>query len=103
MNHSEKKLVEIKEKLQHIYNTLPNQMILDGTRMHIKNAINSISLVENKRNKRQENFTQNQNMLMFTSYDNAKTALNILDKMLDQEKQNLEQASKTTTTELLNG
>jgi CheY-specific phosphatase CheX len=40
---------------------------------------------------------------MFTSYDNAKTALNILDKMLDQEKQNLEQASKSTTTELLNG
>lgn len=101
MKRNEKILSEIKLKIQQIINIIPDQFALNSVKTHLRNAIGSIETVEKKRQKREE--VQKQNLVGFTSYETAKAALDILDQMLEAEKQNLKQAEKTTETTLLNG
>lgn len=101
MKRNEKILSDIKLKIQQIINIIPDQFAMNATKTHLRNAINSIETVEIKRKKREE--TQTQTSPSFVSYDTAKAALDILDQMLETEKQNLKQAEKPPENTLLNG
>lgn len=103
MNRNEKILSEIKLKLSQLYANLPQQFALENTKYHLKKALDSIDLVENKRKKRLE--TQQSvvpTMIGFTSLENAKAALKVLDNMLETERKNMNDAIPQELN-LLNG
>jgi len=103
MNRNEKILTEIKSKLSQLYANLPQQFALETTKYHIKKALESIDIVETKRQKRMQ--VQQQpvgNMVAFNSIESAKAALKILDGMIQNEKANVEKA-QSIESKLLNG
>lgn len=103
MNRNEKVLSEIKIKLSHLVASLPQQFALENTKYHLKKALESIDLVENKRKKRLENQQSVvPAMVAFTSLENAKAALKVLDNMLETERKNMDNAIPQEVN-LLNG
>lgn len=103
MKRNDKALLETKQKIQQIINTMPDQFSLSTAKSYLRNAILAIENVEVKRKKREEINQQQQQMIAFTSYESAKNALDILDNMLEAEKKNLEKAETPQNNELLNG
>lgn len=88
MNTNEKKINELKIQLDKIYRQFPEQFATSNAKMHLKKCIMEIEKTQDKRNKRKINEIQNQKITQLTSYENAKAALDILDRMMeDQQKQ----------------
>lgn len=108
MNTNEKKLDNIKKTLLELYSQLPDQFALENVKTNLKKTITSINEVQTKRQKRQVQQYQNeiQNKMQFSSLESAQKALQVLDKMLEDEQKKLDtpkQEPQQTTDGLLNG
>lgn len=109
MNTNEKKLENIKKTLVELYSQLPDQFALQDVKTYFKKTINSINEAQSKRNRRDAQQQQNatQNVMQFSSLESAQKALEILDKMLEEEQKNIDKTQKqqqqSNPDSLLNG
>lgn len=105
MNHNEKMLAEVKVKLSNLINALPNQFALENTKYHLVKALDSIKMVENKREKRKvQQSEQARTQIGFASLADAEAAIKILDDMMATEQKVLNNAQQQQeASKLLNG
>jgi Cft2 family RNA processing exonuclease len=92
MNHSESQLERVKQNVQTAINLLPDQFALQEVKTNLRKTLMSINEVEEKRIKRKQNDTANERFVGFTSMEDAKKALDILDKMMKEEEKILQNA-----------
>jgi len=105
MNHNEKLLSEVKTKLVQLINTLPKQFALENTKYHLVKALDSIKIIENKREKRKvQQAEQATSQIGFASLADAQAAIKILDGMMANEQKVLDDAQQQQeASKLLNG
>lgn len=109
MNTNEKKLDNIKRTLLELYNQLPDQFALQNVKTSFQKTIHAITEVQTKRHKRQIQQNQNsmQDKMQFTSLEAAQKALQILDKMMQDEQKKIDQPPEPNQQQnnpgLLNG
>lgn len=105
MNHNEKMLHEVKVKLSNLIHSLPKQFALENTKHYLVKALDSISMVENKREKRKVQQTeQARTQIGFASLADAQAAIKILDNMMATEQKALDNAQQQQeASKLLNG
>jgi len=92
MNHSESQLLRVKQNIQTALNLLPDQFALDEVRNNLRKTLNSINEVQSRREKRKQESKQNQKFVGFTSMEDAKRALEILDGMMKEEEKVIKNA-----------
>ena len=85
MNHSEGQLERVKQNVQTALNLLPDQFVLGEIKNNLRKTLFSINEVQNKRIKRKESQKDTSNFQGFTSMEDAKRALDILDRMMQEE------------------
>ncbi len=97
MNHSELQLEKVKNTLVSVLNLLPDQFALQEVRINLQKTLKSINEVQNKRTQRKNRQLQQEksNILGFLNMDDAKKALDILDKMMREEESKINQKPKT--------
>jgi hypothetical protein len=90
--------MQIQKTLENCYRDLPDQFALQETKQNLKKTLESIVQVNKKRHKRKLQEQQNNaNLLQFTSLDDAKKALAILDQMMQDEQKVIDQANSKAT------
>jgi Na+/phosphate symporter len=95
MNTNEIKLNEIQKTLESCLRGLPDQFALDEVKSNLRRTLESIKKVQVKRHRRRLTEQENQRSKMaFASYEDAKKALDILEKMMQDEQKNLEDLTK---------
>jgi uncharacterized protein YerC len=94
MNSSEIQLEKIQKLLETCYRELPDQFVLQEVKSNLRKTIESVNLVKKKRTKRKIQEQQNvANKLQFLSYQDAKSALAILDQMMQDEQRIIDSAN----------
>jgi len=94
MNHSESQLERVKQNVQTAINLLPDQFALEEVKNNLRKTLFSINEVQKKRIKRKESNRDTSNFIGFTSMEDAKRALDILDNMMREEEKVLKNSEK---------
>ena len=96
MNSSEIQLQKIKENLENCYRNLPDQFALAEVKNNLRKTLESIKVIETKRHKRRLQEQQNlaASKMGFASFESAQKALEILDKMMQDEQKIIDDATK---------
>ena len=103
MNTNEQKLNEIQKTLETCLKGIPDQFALDEVKLNLRRTLESIKKVQVKRHRRKITEQQNQrNQMAFASYEDAKKALDILEKMMQDEQKNLEDLTKPKPQNTIN-
>lgn len=97
MNHSESQLIRVKNNIQTALNLLPDQFALEEVRNNLRKTLQSINEVQSKRDKRKQESHQNQKFVGFTSMEDAKKALEILDGMMKEEEKIIKNSENQET------
>ena len=105
---------EIRMLVEKALQSLPFDNVLQGTRFHLKCALNEINKVESKRHKREkvrievEKEYKEKMASLFIPPENSQLALNAIDEMISQEedkikriKENKNKPTQTTKIDLI--
>lgn len=96
MNHSESQLEKVKSNIQAALGLLPDQFALQEVKLNLQKTLKSINEVEKKRTVRKQREIDNQksNLYGFLNMEDAKRALDILDKMMKDEENKIQTNKK---------
>ena len=105
MNHSESKLEKVKNNIQAALGLLPDQFALQEVKVNLQRTLKSINEVQKKRTIRKQREIDNQksNLYGFLNMEDAKRALDILDKMMREEEGKLKPTTQPEPKQQSNG